>query len=862
MLYLKHKTGKKLTAWLLAVLLCAAAPAGAFAAEEESSTAPEEFPVSSGIEEVPQSPELSPEPSLSPVSSPVPSEEPAESAGEGESMLESEEQALAAGSLLVTGGHKTYMSGYGNALFMPGRIMTRAEASMMLYNLLAAKPPVKESKFSDVSLSQWYGTAVNSLAQAGVLSGYGDGTFLPNKTITRAEFVTALCRCFSLNNGAASFTDVPETHWAYQYIAQATTAGWISGVGEGLFQPDRGIKRCEAVTVMNFALGRTGDGFAAGRETQKFRDVPKSHWAYLQITEAAEPDEPYVPDPSPSPSPSPQPGTFQVGQTVRVVASSGLNLRSQPTTSSSVVTVLTSGTLLTVTNVSSLPWLGVKTSSGTAGYVHSGSEGDWYVEAYTPGAASGVSLSASKLSLHQYQTVRLDASVSSGDINSLSWSSSDASVAEVDYTVGYGGRSTHGAMIYAKKPGTVTLTISDAAGKTSASCTVTVTAAEGVRFGYASENTVAVGKNFDLVAVTDTSRSSVTFKIVNGPAPGTFTATGSTMESRKSQYGLPTTNAVKVFKRSVAFQAAGLYKIQASAAGVSGYQEFEVLVTPGDGSVTATSSGEHRTSTKGLDCIANFEGSVPEIKDDSIASGNPTVGYGFVVQKNQSFYNNMTPSELRGKLVDAVNNGGYSAAVNRFCVNNNLKVSQAQFDMLVSFVYNCGTGNLSTQYDTFKVLLNAVVPPSDMSAGRPYTGVLNTTGSSICAEASLTSRTLVSVPAGASVKVTGYLAVASKKQVWYKVTYGSNTGWMPAGRVNLSATGLTRDLAYIDSTTFTSNFLQWHKSNSTCIPGLLNRRLAEAKVFLYGNYGDATANWGKNTYGFVFPDNCGCKQYE
>lgn len=839
--------------WLLAVLLCFSVPAGALAAEEESSL-PEESEQAASTDLFGESSQLAeplPESSVSPAPSADPLSEPVEE----EELKENEEQPFAAGALLVTGGHKTYMNGYSGALFMPERIMTRAEAAQMLYNLLAAKPPVTESQFSDVSLSKWYGTAVNALAKSGVLSGYKDGTFLPDKTITRAEFVTALTRCFSLSAGTASFTDVPETHWAYPYIAAATSMKWISGVGDGLFQPDRGIKRCEAVTVMNLALGRTGDGFAADRETQKFVDVPKTHWAYLQITEAAEP----VDASSPSPSPSTDPGSFTVGQTVRVTAN-GLNLRSQASTDSTVITVLSSGTLLTVTSVD-MPWLGVKTSSGTTGFVHSGSDDGWYVEAYTTGTASGASLSASKLSLCQYQTARLDASVSSGDINALSWSSSDPSVAVVGYTVGYGsGRTQHGAMVYGKNPGTATLTISDASGKTKASCTVTVTAPEGVRYGYASENTAVKGKNFDLIAVTDTSRTSVTFQIVSGPASGTYTTTTYTTESRQSQYGLPT-NTVRVFKKSVAFQAAGIYKVQVSA-GTSDYQEFEVLVKAAEESTTATAYGERRTSTAGLDMIAKFEGAVPEIADDPVAAGNPTVGYGFVVQKNQAFYNNMTPSELRGKLVNAVNNGGYSSAVNRFCTNNNLKISQAQFDVLVSFVYNCGTGNLTTQYDTFKVLLNAVVPPSDLSESRPYTGTLNTTSSSIYAETSLTSREIVSVPAGETVSVIGYQMVADKKQVWYKVKYGADTGWMPAGRVSLSATGLTRDMAYVDSTAFANNFLQWHKSGTTCIRGLLNRRLAECKVFLYGKYEDATNDWGKNTYGFDYPSNCDCKQYE
>ncbi len=849
--------GKKATAFLLSLLLCLVVPISALAEEGEVISFPEEEIPSSVPEDEAPVPEPSPEPSVTP----VPSEAPVESETEGEEagLQENEETQVAAGSLLVTGGHATYMNGYKGALFKPEAYMIRAEVAQMLYNLLAAKPAVTESQFSDVVLSRWYGTAVNSLAKAGVLAGYKDGTFLPNKTITRAEFVTALAQCFPMkeNGGESPFTDT-EGHWAEKYIIAASSMGWIHGdTGTGRFRPNDPIKRCEAVTVMNFALGRTGDGFAADRATQKFRDVPKNHWAYLQITEAAEPVE----DVTPSPSPSPGPSDFAVGQSVQVVASGGLNLRSQCNTDSQVITVLTSGTILTVTDVSGLPWLGVKTANGTAGFVHSGSSDDPYVVVYTPGAASGAKLSASSLSLHQYQTARLDASVTSG-MNAMSWTSSDPSVAVVGYTVSYGSRE-HGAMVYGKKPGTATLTFSDAGGQNKVSCTVTVTAPESVRFAYASENSAVKGKSFDLVAVTDPSRSSVTFKIISGPASGAYTTSSSTTESRNSGYGLPT-NTVKVFKKSVAFQAAGIYTVRATAGGASDSCDFEVFVRPSEESITATASGERRGSTEGLNVVANFEGYVPEIEDDAIASGNPTVGYGYVVPKNTAFYNNLTKAEAFAMLVDKANNGGYTAGVNRFLRNNGVKMSQAQFDALLSFVWNCGTATLDpSEYDTPKVMLNAVVPPSDLSEGRPYTGTLNVGASAVYKDASFSSAVLVKVGSGQSVSVIGHKLVSDKKQAWYQVKYKGQTGWMPAGKVALSATGLTRDLAYADAGTLSNNFLQWHKSGSTCIYGLLTRRLAECKVFFFGNYADAyhsSPNYGSNTYGFVYPD-C-CKRYE
>lgn len=871
--HLLKKLGKRALTLLLMALLCFAAPMGVLAEEdvsvEASSSVPESGTAEPGEtssalpEEEPEESDPSPEDEASsaPAEAPVESEQESEGAG----AQENKETTFAADSLLVLGGHETYMKGCDNAMFKPGNAMTRAEVAQMLYALLVEKPAVTESQFSDVNLSSWYGVAVNTLAKAKVLTGYTDGTFAPNKAISRAEFVTVMTRCFHMPEGTATFSDVSENYWAYDAISAAATAGWVNGVGNtGQFQPNRGIQRCEAVKVVNTALKRKDENFAKDRDTQKFRDVPKSHWAYLEIAEAAQPIEPYVPHP---PIDDPVDGEYKAGQLVRVTANGGLNLREQPNTDCTVLTVLGTGTILTVTGVPSAGWLGVKTSNGTVGYVSAE-----YVEHYTPGAASGAKLSATTLSLRQYQTARLDASVDSG-MSSMSWTSSDPSVAVVGYSVSYGSRK-QGAMVYGKKPGTTTLTFSDAAGKNKVTCKVTVAAPESVRYAYAGENSAIRGKNFDLIAVTDAGRTSVTFTITAGPAKGTYSTTSYTTESRRSEYGLPT-NTVRVFKKTVAFSAAGTYTVRATANGASDYKDFTVFVRANEESANTTAAGERRATTQGLCLVANFEGLVEEIEDDVIASGNPTVGYGYVVPVNTSFYNNLTKAEAFAMLVDKANNGGYSAGVNRFRQNNNVKMSQAQFDALLSFVWNCGTGTLdASEYDTPKVMLNAVVPPSDLSESRPYSGTLRVGSSPIYKEASRTSGVLTTVKDGSTVSVTGAKGISSSHQVWYKVKYGNYTGWMPAGKVTLSATGLTRDLAYADAGTLSNNFMQWHKSGG-CVYGLLTRRLAECKVFFFGNYTDAfhnyvdlgegkqyvpSPNYEKNTYGFVFPD-C-CKRYE
>ena len=943
------KRTRRIAALLLSLLLTLPAPS-ALAAEsalESASSASSQTPEgeSSGEESAAQPPEESSAPESSqPVgeesqpgegessqeepSSQEPSssqeesssQAPEESSGEesGISMEDSQQETFASYPLLVVGGHEAYMSGEEGARFYPDRAMTRAEMAQVLYNLLASYPPVTGGSFSDVSAGAWYATAVNTLVELDVLSGYEDGTFRPNNAVTRAEFVTAVCKCFdNLSTGSAGFSDV-SSHWAEGFINQAVAEDWISGFPDGTFRPDESIQRCQVTAILNKALERTGSGFAADAGTQEFVDVPSSHWAYEHIAEAADPvyDDPtatitgnevrvrsgpdttytilgyvnagdlvYVlADPSgdwvqirtvdgivgyvssqyvrlDEEEPSDDPSGFQVGQTVQVTAEPSLNLRAGPGTSYEAITSLTTGVLLTITSVESNGWLGVETASGVAGYVHPD-----YVEVYTGGGgggtATGATVSANSLTLAQYQSARLDGSVTS-NLSAMEWTSSNPSVAYVGYTVPYGG-NTEGAIVYGASPGTATLTFTDGAGAT-ATCTVTVTAAESVRFAYSDENIIGVGDNFNLTAITDSSKTGVRFTIVGGPATGSWDTTSYTSESRVSSYGLPT-NQVRVFTRSVSFGRAGTYTVRAYSQTSGGswstdYCEFTVMVTSSDIHSSTTTTESRRVSTEGLNIIADFEGSVPEIEDDVLASGNPTVGYGYVVPVNTTFYNNLTTSELFAQLVQIANET-YSPAVENFRSTYNIKMNQAQFDALTSFVFNCGVGTLSSDYGFRRALLNAV----DVSGfSGSATGTVNVDdvdlgAAPVYSSASTASQQVTTLDIGATVTVTSVSSTrtSTKQEVWYQVsTSGGQVGWMPAGYVQLSGSW-TRDLAWADSTVLANNFLQWNKAGGVQ-PGLVYRRLAECNIFFFGDYEKAMkANgyWGINYYGFNFPDEC------
>jgi hypothetical protein len=193
------------------------------------------------------------------------------------------------GDLLNTEEHVAYMSGYNTGLFLPNKSVTRAEAVTMFYKLLLTTDWEKKS-FPDVPADQWYAEAVETMAGLGVVSGYENGTFGPNKKITRAEFVTIAMAFSTLENGKSTFSDVPDSFWAAPYIYSASQQGWVSGYEDGTFGPNKNITRAEAVSIINKMLGRTADpNVKELTDVKNYYDLFPTHWAYAAIVEASTP---------------------------------------------------------------------------------------------------------------------------------------------------------------------------------------------------------------------------------------------------------------------------------------------------------------------------------------------------------------------------------------------------------------------------------------------------------------------------------------------------------------------------------------------------------------------------------------------
>ena len=513
----------------------------------------------------------------------------------------------------------------------------------------------------------------------------------------------------------------------------------------------------------------------------------------------------------------------------------GVNLRKGPSTSTDVLTVLNSGTIVEVIDRDTQGWVHVRTTSGRVGYVSAD-----YVTAYTPSGTNG-SVSTTSTTIAQYKTLYIE-----GSGSSVIWTSSDTSVARVEAGV------DNQLFVYGVAPGTAKIVGKGANGKELASCTVTVTAPEAVRFAYTTPNIISAGSSFDLKAVTDTQKSSVKFEI---QGVGTYETSSYTSESQGD-------NSVRIFSASATINTPGTYTVRAYSNSGSGYsstyKEFTILVVSTTDK-TSTSNEARRISDEMLENIASYEGYVPGVSPDTLAGNLPTVGYGYVVAKNTSFYNNLTRTEAKAMLAETVNSGGYTSDVNYFISQNGLQMSQCQFDALVSFGYNVGSSYWRGYGSCYvrTVILNTVVPPSNLSSSNPYGGKVTSTTLTIYSDHSDSSSRVGSLSEGNSVSIIGYWRDDSTKHAWYQVTASGKTGWVRAGDVAFNNTsGLTRDLNYVDAYTFGSNLLDWHVAGGRCYIGLYYRRLAEAKVFSYANYSEASpssANYKVNTYGYDVP---------
>lgn len=189
--------------------------------------------------------------------------------------------------------HFAFLVGYTDGTFGPERNMTRAEVTTMFARLLTEQIEADKTysnTFTDVPKGYWAANYIGYMQQFGIITGYSDGSFRSDAPVTRAEFAAIASRFEKLTEGSKSFADVPDTYWAARYINFAATRGWVTGYSDGTFKPENTITRAEVAAVTCRLLERSADqNYIRSHlnELRTFSDMTESHWAYWYAMEAA-----------------------------------------------------------------------------------------------------------------------------------------------------------------------------------------------------------------------------------------------------------------------------------------------------------------------------------------------------------------------------------------------------------------------------------------------------------------------------------------------------------------------------------------------------------------------------------------------
>ena len=195
--------------------------------------------------------------------------------------------------LLEKEEHFNYVVGYPDGTIRPEGKITRAEVAAIFFRLLTddarAEFDCRDNDFTDVEDGAWYNRSISTLAKAGILSGYLDGTFKPNAPITRAEMASIIARFDKLTETGKTFNDI-EGHWAQKYIELAATKGWLSGDGDGNFRPNDNIKRDETFAMINRVLERqvetVKDLLPQSEMNMWIDNMDEGAWYYKDVQEA------------------------------------------------------------------------------------------------------------------------------------------------------------------------------------------------------------------------------------------------------------------------------------------------------------------------------------------------------------------------------------------------------------------------------------------------------------------------------------------------------------------------------------------------------------------------------------------------
>lgn len=438
--------------------------------------------------------------------------------------------------------------------------------------------------------------------------------------------------------------------------------------------------------------------------------------------------------------------------------------------------------------------------------------------------------------------------VSMGNVR-LSRYATSATAGKTIYIVGYNGNywgssdntiaTVKNGMIETKKPGTVAITFSDSYGN-KAVCSVTVSDAAPVKFAYSSPNSAVLKSLVTLVAITDKIRDDVYFRVTGNGVDTNILATSKTSEGN-----------TYIWKANFVPQKAGVYSVQAYGKNDKAWRtcddgKCDIFVS-NKTSTSQTGLSKLRASDGVIGMIGTMEGFVSDITYDYMAGYLPTLGHGCVVWEGQRFYDHLTRGEAYALLVKTINSEAFTSRVNEMLIQNSARFNQQQFDSLVCFSYNLGTG-WTYGSDLKTIILNSYGYSS--SSSDTVTGSVNVDGLNL-RKAATTSSDVIEV-LGYNDQVTLY-STQKYNGVWYKVkTADGKTGYCSGTYLTLSSatSGTVRDLTYVNRNALINEMLSYHHAGGVCYWGLLYRRADELEIYLYNDY---IVDGRRNKYGFPNP---------
>lgn len=426
-------------------------------------------------------------------------------------------------------------------------------------------------------------------------------------------------------------------------------------------------------------------------------------------------------------------------------------------------------------------------------------------------ASDGVSLSRYSVSTTAGKTIY----IKGYSTYSAGWGTSDNTIATV-----------WDGFIETKSPGKCAITYTDTYGRR-AVCIVTVYDADPIKFTYSSPNSAVRNSTVNLIAITDKTRTDVKFVVNENGTNTTVKATQKKTEGNTYVW----TGSYKVTTAGTHKYKAYSYKNKNWSSSTDGTADIYVSSKT---NITTTALDRLRASDEVIKFIGNKEGFVADITYDRLANNIPTLAHGYVVWEGDCFYDHLTRSEGYALLVKAINKEVYASRVNDVLIENNIRFNQQQFDALVSFSYNLGTG-WTHGGDILNILKNSY---GAVSTGSTVVGVVNAAdGLNLRKSYTTSSEIITTLEYNARVTL---VSTQKYNGVWYKVKTSSGvTGYCSGTYLNL-VTGTTtgRDLNYVNKNALINELLAYHHAGGVCYYGLLYRRCDELEMFLYGDYDD------------------------